>query len=307
MTIQQMEYIVAVNKYRHFVTASEKCGVTQPTLSTMIQRLEDELGIKIFDRNKHPVEPTPMGLRIIKQAEQTLVEIKKIKEIVQSETQGMSGNLKIGIIPTLAPYILPDFIDIFTKKYPQIELSVSELRTQTLIEEVTRGNIDMVIAATPLNNDNLLEIPLFYERFYAYFSDKNSDHAYSLSADNMPQEDLWVLQEGHCIRNQTFNFCKNFSLYNKKYEAGNIDNLIRIVDKNGGYSVIPELHIPFLNEKQKNNVVEIANPPAVREVSLVVQKDFIKERMLNAVADTIKEIIPDNMLDERLKKFSIRL
>ena len=127
------------------------------------------------------------------------------------------------------------------------------------------------------------------------------------SADNMPQEDLWVLQEGHCIRNQTFNFCKNFSLYNKKYEAGSIDNLIRIVDKNGGYSVIPELHIPFLNEKQKNNVVEIANPPAVREVSLVVQKDFIKERMLNAVADTIKEIIPDNMLDERLKKFSIRL
>ncbi len=307
MTIQQMEYIVAVNKYRHFVTASEKCGVTQPTLSTMIQRLEDELGIKIFDRNKHPVEPTAIGLRIIKQAEQTLVEIKKIKELVISETGTMSGDLHIGIIPTLAPYIVPGFIYNFNRKHKKINLTISEMRTQTLIEEITKGNIDIMIAATPLNNENLLEIPLYYEKFVAYFSEDNPNKDKPLSADNMPPEDIWVLHEGHCLRNQTFNFCNNFRIYNKVYEAGSIDTLIRIVDKNGGYSVIPELHLQFLTESQLKNVRQIENPPAVREVSLVIEKDFIKEKMINAVADIIKEIVPEEMLDERLKKFSIRL
>lgn len=307
MTIQQMEYIVAVNQHRHFVTASERCGVTQPTLSTMIQRLEEELGAKIFDRSKQPIEPTPIGVRIIQQAERSLLEIKKIKEMVVNEIGTLSGVLRVGIIPTLAPYLLPDFLRLFPKDYPNIDFSVAEMRTQTAIGEILKGNIDLMIAATPLNNAELYEIPIYYERFVAYFSADNPDIDTPLSADSMPPEQLWVLHEGHCIRNQTFNFCRNFNTYNKSYEAGSIDTLVRIVDKNGGYSVIPELHVPCMSAKQQANIRSVDNPPAVREVSLIIRKDFIKERLLNAVADTIKKIVPTEMLDERLKKFSIKL
>lgn len=302
-----MEYIVAVNKYRHFVTASEQCGVTQPTLSTMIQKLEEELNTKIFDRTKHPVEPTLMGIRIIKQAEVALAEIKKIKEMISNETGSLEGTLRIGIIPTLAPYIVPDFIHFFHESYPQVELFITEGRTQSLKSDLHKGFIDIMIAATPLEEKDFLEIPLYYEKFIAYFSDTKLIDGCCLAADQMPVQDLWVLQEGHCMRNQTFNFCKNFSSYNKMFEAGSIDTLIRIVDKNGGYSVIPELHIPYLTPEQQKKIKSIDNPPATREISLVIRNDFIKERLLNAVADTIKKIIPQEMLDARLKKFSIRL
>ncbi|MEG0994139.1 MAG: LysR substrate-binding domain-containing protein [Bacteroidales bacterium] len=307
MTLQQMEYIVAVNKYRHFVTASEQCGVTQPTLSTMIQRLEEELGTKIFDRSKHPIEPTAMGIRIIKQAEVALSEMRRIRELVESETATLSGPLRLGIIPTLAPYLVPDMIRNFRKDYPEIELTIHEMPTARLVEELKKGMIDLMIAATPLDQTDFLEIPLYYEKFVAYFADSQACPQNALAADHMPTDNLWVLQEGHCLRDQTFNFCKNYGGFNKAYEAGSIDTLVRIVDKNGGYSVIPELHIPFLSKSQQQHVRQISSPPAVREVSIVIRKDFIKERMLNALADTIKKIIPEEMLDARLKKFAIRL
>lgn len=307
MTIQQLEYIIAVNKHRHFVTASEQCGVTQPTLSTMIQKLESELGVSIFDRSKHPIEPTAMGERLISQAEATLREMRKMKEMVVSETESLSGALKIGVIPTLAPYLVPEFIHSFRDSFPQMVLTVSEMRTVSLIDALQKDSVDMFIAATPLDQPDFFEIPLYYEKFVAYFAVNNPFRDVPLSANQMPQENLWVLQEGHCIRSQIFNFCHNTAEYNHAFEAGSIDTLVRVVDKNGGYSVIPELHISFLTEEQKKNVREIASPPAVREISLVIRKDFIKERLINAVADSIKKIIPENMLDERLKKFSIRL
>jgi Transcriptional regulator len=307
MTVQQLEYIIALNKHRHFVTASEQCGVTQPTLSTMIQKLESELGVSIFDRSKHPIEPTAMGARLISQAETTLREMRKMKEMVESETESLSGALKIGVIPTLAPYLVPEFIHSFRELYSQVMLTVSEMRTASLIEALRKDSVDMFIAATPLDQPDFFEIPLYYEKFVAYFAADNPFRDVPLSANQMPQENLWVLQEGHCIRSQIFNFCHNTAEYNHAFEAGSIDTLVRVVDKNGGYSVIPELHIGFLTEAQKKNVREIANPPAVREISLVIRKDFIKERLINAVADSIKKIIPENMLDERLKKFSIRL
>lgn len=307
MNLQQLEYIVAVNKHRHFVTASEQCGVTQPTLSTMIQKLEAELGITIFDRTKHPVAPTAMGQRIIDQAETTLREMRKINELVTAETQTLAGPLRIGVIPTLAPYLVPEFIHRFKTGYEAVELTISEMRTATLIEALNKDAVDLFIAATPLEQPDFYEIPLYYEKFIAYFSPDNPFRDEPLSASKMPQDNLWVLQEGHCVRDQIFNFCQTKTAYNQAFEAGSIETLIRIVDKNGGYSVIPELHLAFLTEEQKKNVREIASPPAVREISLVIKKDFVKERLINAVADTIKQIMPENMLDERLKKFSIKL
>ncbi|MFN8258496.1 MAG: hydrogen peroxide-inducible genes activator [Bacteroidales bacterium] len=307
MTLQQLEYIVALNKFRHFVTASEECGVTQPTLSTMISRLESELGVTIFNRSKYPVEPTTMGQKVIQQAENTIREMRKLKEMIVCETESLSGRLKIGVIPTLATYLIPDFIHFFNKNYAQIELTISEMRTANLIEALKKGSIDLFIAATPLEQSDLIEIPIYYEKFVAYFSPENEYRDQNLSADNMPGENLWVLEEGHCFRSQIFNFCHKTVEYNHVFESGSIETLIRIVERNGGYSVIPELHLPFLSENQRNNIRNIENPPAVREVSIVITKDFIKERLINAIAETLKSFIPEHMLDARLKKFSIRL
>jgi LysR family hydrogen peroxide-inducible transcriptional activator len=181
------------------------------------------------------------------------------------------------------------------------------MRTATLIDALQKDEVDMFIAATPLEQPDFFEIPLYYEKFVAYFAPNNPYRDLPLSASSMPNDNLWVLQEGHCVRDQIFNFCQTQTSYNHAYEAGSIETLIRIVDKNGGYSVIPELHLAFLTDDQKQNVRNITSPPAVREISLVIKKDFIKERLINAVADTIKHIMPENMLDERLKKFSIRL
>lgn len=307
MTLQQLEYIVAVNHYKHFVKAAEACGVTQPTLSTMIQKMEEELDILIFDRTKHPVETTVIGQKIVLQAQTTLNEFGRLKEIVSSEVNSLSGTLKMAIIPTVAPYLLPDFITIFKKQYPKIMLSISEMRTAFIVEQLFRSSLDMAILSTPLKNSELFEIPLYYEKFVAYFSPDHPLIDQPLLASKMPLNDLWVLQEGHCIRNQVFNFCGKKVEKNHIYEAGSIDTLVKIVDKNGGYTIIPELHLSFLNENQIKNIRHIKNPPAVREISIVIRKDFIKEAMINAVADTVKQIIPQQMLDERLKKFSIKL
>ncbi len=307
MNIQQLEYIVALDKFQHFVKAARHCGVSQPTLSMMIQKLETELEVTIFDRSKHPVQATEVGRRIIEQAERTIAEMNKVKEVVTADVEMLSGSLHIGVIPTLSTYLIPRLISQFRTHYADIQLSVSEMVTDNLIRELHRGKIDMFIAATPLNDDDFFEIPLYYERFMAYFSGGHPDKDITLCSTNMPMDNLWILEEGHCFREQVFNFCADKMSYNEMFEAGSIDTLVRVVDINGGYTLIPELHLSFLSDKQKENIREIANPPAIREISLVIKKDFIKEKMINAVADVIKGIIPEKMLDERLKKFSIRL
>lgn len=307
MTLQQLEYIVAVNHYKHFVKAAEACRVTQPTLSTMVQKLEEELNVQIFDRTKHPIATTAIGQKIVLQAQITLNELGRLNEIVTSEVESLSGSLKMAVIPTVAPYLIPDFIKNFKKQYAEVALSIVEMRTSFIIEQLFQASLDMAILSTPLKNQELLEIPLYYEKFVAYFSPDYPNKDQVMMAAKMPLDDLWVLQEGHCIRNQVFNFCKKMTSKKSIYEAGSIDTLIKIVDKNGGFTIIPELHLAFLTENQLQNIRMIDNPPAVREISIVIRKDFVKERMINAVADTVKQIIPQNMLDDRLKKFSIKL
>jgi LysR family transcriptional regulator, hydrogen peroxide-inducible genes activator len=308
MTLQQLEYIVAVDQYRHFAKAAEECKVTQPTLSMMIQKLEEELGIKVFNRSRHPIEPTQTGEEIIVKARTILMNAARLKEYVHSEKDGLTGALKLAIIPTVAPYLLPRFFPSFMSRYPDVELKVSEIRTDTIIEYIVDGKIDAAILATPLNHDKILEIPLYYEKFVGYVSPTAPFYDNeTLTSANLPLKDLWVLQEGHCLRNQVFNFCGEKSVRNYMYEAGSIDTLIRIVDTNGGYTVIPELHLPYLTTEQLKNVRPIVEPEAVREISLIIHPDFVREKVLNAVADTIKGIIPNHMLDHRLKKFAIKL
>jgi len=308
MTIQQLEYVLALDKTRHFVRAAELCGVTQPTLSAMVQKLEDEMDCKIFDRSRQPIEPTEIGRKIIKQAQVIIYQVNQLKESVRNEKDTLSGVLNLAIIPTIAPYLLPQFIASFKNLYPNISLKVSEMHTDTIIEKLRIAEIDMAILSTPLNDPKILEVPLYYEKFVAYISPLEPIYERTeLSASDMPMDRLWVLEEGHCLRNQVFNFCHEKPHHNSTYEAGSIDTLVKIVDMNGGYTVIPELHIELLNEKQKLNLREIVKPEATREISIVIRHDFVREGMLNAVAECIKQIIPAHMLDERLKKFAIRI
>ena len=309
MTLQQLEYIVAVEKYRHFAKAAESCHVTQSTLSMMIQKLEQELEINIFDRKTQPVEPTPIGVTLLAQAKVILYNAKQFKELALSEKEQESGKVTFGIIPTVAPYILPKLFNILQERNPNINLHVKEITTSEIINQLEKAEIDMALLATPLNNPNLLEIPIYYERFFAYVSPTeplyNIINEYEMR--HLPTDHLWILKEGHCLRNQVMRLCESESGFSTTYEAGSIDTLVKIVDTNGGYTIIPELHLNFLSEKQKANVRPIVNPEPNREISLVVRNDYVKEKLLNVIARNISDTIPENMLDERLKKFSIKL
>ena len=272
MTLQQLEYVLALDKTRHFVRAAELCGVTQPTLSAMIQKLEDELDCKIFDRSRQPIEATEIGKQIIKQALEVVFQANQLKESVHSNKKSISGSLSLAVIPTIAPYLLPKFIASFRELYPDLDLKINELHTSTIIEKLRVAEIDMAILSTPLDDPKILEVPLYYEKFAAYISP--SDAIYNrteLSASDMPLDRLWVLEEGHCLRNQVFNFCNEETKHSSIYEAGSIDTLVKIVDMNGGYTVIPELHIDLLSEEQKQNLRAIVNPEATREISIVIR------------------------------------
>lgn len=308
MTLQQMEYIVALDKYRHFVLAAEACGVTQPTLSAMIQKLEEELDVKIFSRDRKNITPTSIGEKIIRQAKIALNETQKIKEVVADESSNMNGNLRIGILPTIAPYLVPDFIYYFRKSYPNVNLFIDEKENRSLIQDLRFGNLDIAITTPPEAHANILEIPMYVEKFVAYFSETCSKARQMIVNGNLPPEQMWILKEGHCIPNGGINLCENKDIGNHIYEAGSIDTLIKIVDRNGGYTIIPELHISTLNEKQKENIQTLnVNPPAQRTVSILIKDDFIRERIVNAVLDTIKAIIPSHMMDERFKTLAIKL
>lgn len=307
MTLQQLEYVVALDKARHFVNAAEMCGVTQPTLSAMVQKLEDELDCKIFDRSLHPIAPTELGALIIKQANVVLFNANQLKEIVSNTRSTLSGDLSLAMIPTIAPYLLPKFLSEFRASQNNIKLKITEMRTESIIKALHKAEIDMAILSTPLNDPNLLEVPLYYEQFVAYVSPKEAIYAQTeLSPIELPMDLIWVLEEGHCFRNQVFNFCDK-KLDSSLYEAGSIETLVKIVDVNGGYTIIPELHVALLNDEQRKNVRNIVQPMSAREVSLVVRFDYVKEGMMNAVADLVKCIIPQHMLDERLKKFAIKI
>ncbi len=307
MTLQQLQYIVSLEKHKQFFIAAEECGVTQPTISAMIQKLEEELDIKLFDRSKQPIAPTPLGEKVITQARIILQQTEQLKELIIEEKSSLKGELQLGIIPTIAPYIVPNFIIEFKKKYKNIKLSIEEMKTSEMMHKLSTAKIDMGIVVTPLHQQDLLEIPLFYERFVAYVSP--SDELYqkeTLTAEELPLKNLWLLQEGHCFRTQVFNLCGNKDLCNTTYEAGSIDTLIKIIDQSGGYTIIPELHINNLSTQQLQNIRYI-EPQGVREVSLIIRNDFIKERLLNAVAQIVKDIIPPNMVNKRLKKFAIKI
>ncbi|WP_199137665.1 hydrogen peroxide-inducible genes activator [Pedobacter sp. ASV12] len=305
MTLVQLEYIVAVDTYRSFVSAADKCFVTQPTLSMQVQKLEEFLNVKIFDRSKQPVVPTEIGAQIIAQARIVLQENQKIKEIISNQQQDITGELKIGIIPTIAPYLLPEVISSMLEKYPDLKLLIWEYTTEDIIHHLKTGVLDCGILATPLVDPNLNETPLFYENFVSYIS-KNSKlfKKKAIEAEDLEEENIWLLNEGHCMRTQVLNICrstKNNRLQSLAYNTGSIETLIRMVDVNDGATLLPELALADLSVKQLNKVRYFKSPEPVREISLVTHKNYIKKRMLNALREEILAIIPKTMKQRKKK------
>lgn len=308
MTLQQMEYIVAVDKYRHFAKAAESCGISQSTLSSLVQKLEIELDVTIFDRNSHPVKPTAIGEEIISCAKLLLFNAAQVKELVATRKGESVGKVSLGITSTVAPYLLPKMLKYLSVNHPDIELHVEEARVSTLVLQLERGELDIALLATPLNNDELLEIPVYQERLMAYVSPNEPIYNnLDLQIDRLPVESVWVLREGYCPNRGVFPFCNYRTGRQAVYEAGSVETLIKIVDENGGYAIIPELHVPLLRKCQQANVRVLTNPEPNREIAFVIHRNFVRERLLNILADTIRTVIPPAMINKRLKKFSITL
>ncbi len=307
MTIVQLEYIVAVDTYRSFVAAAEKCFVTQPTLSMQIQKLEDTLGVKLFDRTKQPVTPTEIGIDIIAQARVLLAESEKIKEIITDRQKELSGELKVGIIPTISPYILPKILNGFVAKYPHVKLIVWEQTTENIIQQLKLGTIDCGILSTPLHESALLEIPVFYENFVAYTSKSSKLYKKkSINPDDIDMEEIWVLNEGHCMREQVLNICQRRKatqgFKHFEYNTGSVETLKRMVDQNNGATILPELALSDLSDKQMDRVRYFKTPEPAREVSIVIQKNYLKRRMIDALKAEILEFVPKRMRSKKKKE-----
>lgn len=307
MNLTQLEYIIAVDNHRHFVKAAENCFVTQATLSMMIKKLEVELDVKIFDRSKHPVSPTREGKEIIIRARKIISGAKGLAAYANELKEVVSGELNLGIIPTLAPYLLPLFLKTFALKYPYLKIRIKELITTEITDKLKNGNLDVGILATPLNDADIEEQPLFYEEFFAYASknEKLSKKKYLLPKEIF-LNNLWLLEEGHCLRNQIFNLCElkkqDTTSDNLHYEAGSIETLINLVDKSDGITIVPYLAAMMLKPAQKKKLREFARPKPVRAISLVSSKHFARKKILEYLATEILKVVPQEMISPAKKQ-----
>lgn len=299
MTLQQLEYILAVNQFRHFAKAAEYCRVTQPTLSAMIQKLEEELDTRIFDRSQQPVCPTPVGIHIIEQAQTILVQANRIKNIIEEEKHSLTGTFKLGILPTVAPYLLPRFFPQLMKKYPDLDIRVVEMKTNDIKKALQTGEIDAGIVASLAGMEELQQTPLFYEQFFAYVS--REDALFNnevIRTSDLNGEQLWLLDEGHCFRDQLVRFCqmKSARASQLAYHLGSMETFMRMVESGKGVTFIPELAVLQLGDAQKELVRSFAIPCPTRQVVLLTNKNFIRHTLLEVLVKEIKLSVPKEML-----------
>lgn len=296
MTLTQLDYIVAIDTHRHFATAAEHCHVTQPTLSMQIQKLEDELGVLLFDRSKQPVVPTETGQIIVAQAREVLQSARRIPELAKESRDEVGGELRVGIIPTLAPYLLPHFIGSFMHNYPGVTVQMQELLTDQIVERLRSGLLDVGIVVTPLREGNLTELPLFSEPFMIYTAE-NHDllHHDAITPDDLTTTtDLWLLAEGHCFRDQVLNICGSAFAHRPslRYETGSLETLVKLIDRQDGFTLLPYLATLDFDPVRKARLRPFAGEQPKREVSLVMHRSFLKRSLINALQHEILAHVP---------------
>ena len=308
MNIQQIRYIVAIDRFRNFARAAEACHISQPTLSAMLVKLEEELDVRLFERSNKFVQPTSVGQKVVRQAQKALMEIDSITEIINEHKGTIGGSFALSVGPTIAPYLLPKFIKHYHEAYPSVDLSIREMKADHMLDALLKGELDAGIAISENKRQGILEIPLYTERFYVYLAENCWRKLPLFKPENLEHEHMWIMKEAQCLRNSAFSFCKARSKGHHIYEAGTIETLIRIVDENGGYTIIPEMHMPFLSEKQQANIRKIEGDYlSQRRISLYIKEDYIREQMLNTITNTLKAFLPQGMLTEGIKKYGIKL
>lgn len=303
ITLTQLEYALSVEKHRHFGKASDSCGVTQPTLSQQLQKLEDEIGMMLFDRMKKPILPTQEGKLFLEQARTVMREHQKLLHISkQSHGEQLAGDFKLAVIPTISSYLLPLFLKSFSKAFPKIQLYVEEMKTQTILSELQNDKLDGAILATPIDSTEFKVHPLYYEPFLAYFS---PDHPLlkknAVSRDDLDANQMWLLQDGHCFKDQVLNFCSlppdfDMALSNIHFQSGSLDTLLRLVQNNRGYTLIPAMMALSLEKREFNAYVRSFKAPIpTREVSFIYRRDHWKLEIIRSIEEAISTNLPQEI------------
>ena len=307
MTLQQLRYIVAIDDHRHFGKAAEACGLTQSTLSLMVKKLEEELDVRIFDRDAHPVAPTAVGRQVIDRAKVILFNVDQLAEMTRSEKETLSGPLRIALISTVSPVLTPGLFKHIGQRHPSIALQTEEMLSGTILDRLRKAEVDMGIMAGPVREPGLLEIPLYHERFLAYVSPDNPAYAQeSIRAASLFEQPVWIIREGLRLLDPR-DLKEGTITYERFFEGGRVGILIQVVNDNCGLTIIPETHTGFILYSMQHCLRPIVDPVPSRTISLVIRNDYIHEAKLNAVVDAVKQIIPGTMLDNVLRKGRLTL
>lgn len=309
-TLTQLEYLVAVDRFRHFGKAAKACHVSQPTLSMQLQKLEDEYGLTFFDRSKQPILPTQEGVAVIEQAKAVLREVGKLDFLCKNRDPGPSGEFKLALIPTVAPYLLPLFLADFAKRYPEVKLSIEEMTTANIMDALQADRLDAGILATPLQVDTLVEKPLYYEPFWVYASEGHPlARQDQVNEDHLEAKDIWLLAEGHCLRTQIVRVCslrgKPGIFPNVQFESGSLETVAHLVEQGHGYTLLPELATRSLQGLRKKLLKPFAKPCPSREISLVYRRTQYKLPVLEALSAEILRHVPADLPREKSKRIEI--
>ncbi|MBP9186989.1 MAG: LysR family transcriptional regulator [Bacteroidia bacterium] len=307
MTITQLEYVIAVDTNGNFLSAAEKCAVSQPALSMQIQKLERELGVKLFDRSRQPVVATEIGVRVIHQAREIIKQCSVLTELVSEDKKGeISGQLRIGVIPTIAPYVLPLFLVDYMKNHPKVQVEIAEITTTQILHQLKNDQLDFGIMATPIDAGYLQYAPLYYEPLVAYMSDDNKlFNKKTLVPSDIDGAETWILNEGHCLRNQVLNLCTGNKGTSKnkqfQYQTGSLETIKKMVEMNSGLTILPELSIFDFNDDQMERVRYFKKPDPVREISIVTHRVDLKKQLIESFTTALLAAIPDRMKKNKEK------
>ncbi len=304
MTIQQIQYVLALNKHRNFVKAAEACLVTQPTLTMQLKKLETELDFELFDRSKSPVVPTDRGVDFIERAQTLYADYKSLKNYAKTTVDSLEGEFKLGIIPTVAPALLPLFLRHFKQDFRQVHLNVSELQSEALIDMIKKEQLDLGILAGPIDERNVEEIPLYGERFVFYSSVAKAG---GVDPKSLNDKELWVLSDGHCFRNQVLSICRSPQrevIDGVNYASGSIETIKHFVRKGIGETIVPELSVV---EQDKPFVRQFKEPIPSREICLVYRSTFPRKRLVEELVKSIQHNLPSGTQHKkRLKRIGWR-
>ena len=296
MTITQLEYIVALAEHQNFSKAADFCCVSQPSLSMQIQKLEEELNVVLFNRKAKPICPSPQGEEILQTARRILVDAKSILSLSKGWSADVSGSVSIGVIPTIAPYLIPKFLSKFQKSFPHLSIRIAETTTENIKKELKAGKLDIGILVTPLNEE-FIEIPLYYEELFLYSNACNSLGEIDKILD---PEKLWLLEEGHCLSNQVNSIC---NMQNRQhvesriaYDTGSLETIVRLAEDGNGQTIIPQMLINYLDPANQNKVFDLPSPSPVREISIVHTNQYTRKGIIQAFKKAILAEIPEEWL-----------